>query len=103
MHHELFIDKTAQPNITSSQSFFLMDFGPAAFSGLTDPDRARARRNLVLKELAEEHVIDAATAALAARASRVRINASSSVAIASLCRPPRAQPAPLRSLSVPVV
>ncbi len=30
------------------ESFFLMDFGPAAFSGLTDPDRARAlfRRNV---------------------------------------------------------
>ncbi|MCX7055647.1 MAG: penicillin-binding protein 1B [Proteobacteria bacterium] len=37
--------------------------GPSYYDPHKHPDRARARRNLVLKELADERVIDAATAA----------------------------------------
>ena len=37
--------------------------GPSYYDPHKHPDRARARRNLVLKELADEHVIDAAAAA----------------------------------------
>jgi penicillin-binding protein 1B len=39
--------------------------GPSYYDPHKHPDRARARRNLVLKELADEHVIDAAAAATA--------------------------------------
>ncbi len=42
--------------------------GPSYYDPHRHPDRARARRNLVLKELADEHVIDAATAARASEA-----------------------------------
>ena len=39
--------------------------GPSFYDPRVHPERARARRNLVLAELAEQHIIDAATAARA--------------------------------------
>ena len=41
--------------------------GPSHYDPRKHPDRARERRNLVLQQLADEHVIDAATASSAAQ------------------------------------
>jgi penicillin-binding protein 1B len=43
--------------------------GPSYYDPRKHPDRARSRRNLVLKELADAHLIDAAAAARAAASS----------------------------------